>query len=251
MTFEFSSEQQALQARARAAAQERIAPLADAIDTDAAIPATLGLDDVLGTAGTDVNRVIVIEELAAVSAAAGAAAGLRHAGVTLDAAAEADLPGLRGLGGVDAALAAASPAVASSAHVVLAAVAVGIGRAAVDQALAAMRASGDRASGNADARPAWALSDAATEVEGARLLTMKAAQAVAKGNGASDARLAKLFAADVAGRAVDTALRILGPEGYRRGTLTERLTRDARTIALIGGTAESERASVAAATLPA
>lgn len=254
MTFELSSEQQALQARAHAAATERVAPLADAIDANAAIPTILGLDDLLVADQSIVDSIVVIEELATASAAVAAAAGLRQAGLTARAAADADLPGLRGLGAIDADLESASEGVGVRAQLVLAAVAVGIGRAAVDQALAAIRASGDRPSGDPDDRPHWALADAATEVEGARLLTVKAAQSVARGDGhdgRADARLAKLFAADVAARAVDAALRILGPAGYRRGTVTERLTRDARTIGLLGGTPEAERAAIATATLPA
>lgn len=242
MTFELSSEQLELQARARAVSQHLV-PLAATVDQDAAIPADLNLGLLLGANASPLDLIVVVEELASVSAAVAAAVGL---GSPTPPAASEEWPGLRGLGEV----AVASPDGAARQALVLAAVAVGIGRAAIEHAVAEMRASGDRPSGNADDRPHWVLADAATEVEGARLLTMKAAQGVAAGNGLADARLAKLFAAEVAGRAVDAALRILGPAGYRRGTVLERLTRDARTVALLGGTAETDRASVADATLP-
>jgi alkylation response protein AidB-like acyl-CoA dehydrogenase len=259
MTFELSSEQQSLQARARALAGEHIRPVAEAIDRDAAIAANL-LAEIerakLVHAQTSVaDAVLVIEEWASASAAVATSAGVAYAsgaaGALWTEGGDAQLPGLRGLGALDEQLRTLAPAAVTRVRIVLAAVAVGIGRAALDEALAAMRASGDRPSGDPDERPHWVLADAATEVDAARLLTQKAAQALDKGQGEAEASLAKVFAADVAGRAVEAALRILGPPGYRRGTVTERLTRDARAIALLGGTAEEQRAIVADLTLPA
>jgi alkylation response protein AidB-like acyl-CoA dehydrogenase len=236
MTFELSSEQQSLQARARALAAEHIRPVAEAIDRDAAIAANLL---------AEIERAKLVHASAGVAYASGAAGALWTEG------GDAQLPGLRGLGALDEQLRTLAPAAVTRVRIVLAAVAVGIGRAALDEALAAMRASGDRPSGDPDERPHWVLADAATEVDAARLLTQKAAQALDRGQGEAEASLAKVFAADVAGRAVEAALRILGPGGYRRGTVTERLTRDARAIALLGGTAEEQRAIVADLTLPA
>lgn len=259
MTFELSSEQQTLRTRAKALAAEQIAPAAEAIDRDAAISS--GLRTELESArllhaqtrATDV--AVVIEEWATASAAVAAAAGLACTGEVSKAVwverADADAPGLRGLGAIDGHAGTLSAASVARARLVLAAVAIGIGRAALEEALAFMRASGDRPSGSPDERPHWILADAAAELDGARLLTQKAAQAVDRGEGQADASLAKVFAADVAQRTVDAALRILGPGGYRRGTLAERLTRDARAIALVGGTGEEQRAFVADLTLPA
>lgn len=255
MTFELSSEQQALQARARTAAAEHIRPVADAIDRDGAIANSLRTEIEranLVHAQTSASDVaLVVEEWACASAAVAAAAGIASASGAAgwSAGADAQLPGLRGLGPIDEHLRTLSKAAVTRVRIVLAAVAVGIGRAALDEALAAMRASGDRPSGDADERPHWVLADAATEVDAARLLTQTAAQALDRGQGQAEASLAKVFAADVAERAVAAALRILGPTGYRLGTVTERLTRDARAIALLGGTAEEQRAIVADLTL--
>lgn len=258
MTFELSPDQQALQASAHTFAAEHIVPAAGAIDRDGVIPQAL-LASIeqrgLVTAQTPASLAIVaIEEWAtasaAVSAAAGLAYGVESAASAASAEADAQLPGLRGLGAIDALLQSLAPAGVTRARLVLAAVAVGIGRAALDEALSAMRASGDRPSGDAGERPHWVLADAATEVEAARLLTQKAAQALDRGDGHAEASLAKAFAADVAQRAVEAALRILGPAGYRRGTVSERLTRDAQAMALLGGTSEEQRGIVADATLP-
>lgn len=244
MTFELSSEQQALQARAKSLAAEQITPAAEAVDRDAAIPASLraaiAQASLIQASSSAADAIVVTEECAVASAAAGVAIGLAYAGV-VEPPADAALPGLRGLG----AFGELAPAALTRTRLVLAAAAVGIARAAVDEALRAARAAGDRPSGNADERPHWVLADAATEVDAARLLTQKAAQAVEAGAGDAEVSLAKLFAADVAERAVDAALRILGPSGYRRGAVLERLARDARAIAYLGGTAEEQRAIVA------
>jgi alkylation response protein AidB-like acyl-CoA dehydrogenase len=259
MTFELSADETALQASAKAVAAEHILPRAASIDQDGTIPQSVRAAIEQAGIVTDqisaANLALMVEEWATASAAVAAVAGLAAVGPKGDAvwssSADVTLPGLRGLGAIDTLIAALAPAAVPKARVVLAAVAVGIGRAALDEALSVMRAAGDRAGGNADERPHWVLADAATEVEAARLLTHKAAQAIDAGDGQAAASLAKVFAADVAGRAVEAALRILGPQGYRRGTVTERLSRDARAIALLGGTAEEQRAIVADATLPA
>jgi alkylation response protein AidB-like acyl-CoA dehydrogenase len=258
MTFELSSEQHELQTRARTLAVERIAPLADSIDRDGVIAPDLRGEleraELVSTHTSATDAIVAVEEWATASAAVAAAAGLASTGelarfVWVDQPGS-DSPGLRGLGDIDEAFKTLPADAAARSRVVLAAVAVGIGRAALEEALAFMRAAGDRPSGDPDERPHWILADAAAELDGARLLTQKAAQAVDRGQGRADASLAKVFAADLAERAVDAAVRILGPAGYRRGSRLERLTRDARAIALVGGTGEEHRALVADLTLP-
>jgi alkylation response protein AidB-like acyl-CoA dehydrogenase len=259
MTFELSADEKALQARATALATEHILPRAASIDQDGAVPQSVRT--AIEQAGIVIQQssaadlALVIEEWATASGAVATVAGLAAVSPKGDdvwgSGADVTLPGLRGVGAIDALIAALTPAGVTRARVVLAAVAVGIGRAALDEALTVMRAAGDRAGGNADERPHWVLADAATEVEAARLLTHQAAQAIDAGDGKAEASLAKVFAADVAERAVEAALRVLGPDGYRRGTVTERLTRDARAIQLLGGTSEEQRAIVADLTLPA
>ena len=82
------------------------------------------------------------------------------------------------------------------------------------------------------------------------MLTLQAAQAVAGGGDASGAvAMAKLAATRAAQQAVDAALRIVGPDGFSRGTVVERLTRDVRAVSLLMGTEEELRAAVAQAVL--
>lgn len=240
-----------MQARARSMAAERVAPAASAIDADAVVPAALGAGDLLSDQSGPVEIAIVAEELAAASAAVALILALPRAGVTIEGVGtDEQRAGLRGVPAIDAQLSSLPTPAAARAQVVLASTAVGIGRAAVDQALGVMRAAGDRPGGNPDERPHWMLSDAATEIEGARLLTLKAAEAVAAGAGHADARLAKVFAAEAADRAVAAALRIVGADGARRGSVIERLARDARALAMLGGTPDVDRAIVADETLP-
>ena len=82
--------------------------------------------------------------------------------------------------------------------------------------------------------PHWALADGATEVAAARMLTYSAAQMLDRGENAEDAiTRAQLFAADAAERAVEAAIRVVGAMGYAKGSLLDRLSRDARTLQVI------------------
>ncbi len=141
---------------------------------------------------------------------------------------------LPGLLGSEGALAAVGAGNLDRARLVVAAVALGVGRAATAHAVAAMKAAGVRP-GPDEQAPHWVFANAATEVEAARLLTYEAAQALDRDD--ADARTivarAKVFAAKAAEQAVDAAIRIEGAGGYVRGGVLERLTRDARTLAVI------------------
>jgi alkylation response protein AidB-like acyl-CoA dehydrogenase len=133
---------------------------------------------------------------------------------------------------------------------VVAAVAVGIARAAIDAAVAHLRASGNRPEGTPEEPPHWILADAATEVEAARLLMLKAAASAGEAEASVDARMSVVHAIEAADRAVAAALRIIGPAAYCEGALLERLTRDARSIGLVLGTSDQERMGLAEEILP-
>jgi alkylation response protein AidB-like acyl-CoA dehydrogenase len=112
-----------------------------------------------------------------------------------------------------------------------AAAAIGIGRAAIAHAREWMK-SNDVKPGPDETVPHWAFADGATDVEAARLLTYSAAQMLDRGENADDAiARAHVFAANAAQRAVDAAIRVVGD--FSRGSVLERLSRDARTLQLI------------------
>jgi butyryl-CoA dehydrogenase len=96
----------------------------------------------------------------------------------------------------------------------------------------------------------WMLADSATELEAARLLTLKAADAHDRQPRATlEASMAKLFASEAAHRAADKAMQILASHGYRRGSVVERLFRDVRAAEIYQGTSEVQRMVIAEAIL--
>jgi alkylation response protein AidB-like acyl-CoA dehydrogenase len=96
----------------------------------------------------------------------------------------------------------------------------------------------------------WMLADSATELEAARLLTLKAADAHDRQPRATlEASMAKLFASEAAHRAADKAMQILASHGYRRGSVVERLFRDVRAAEIYQGTSEVQRMVIADAIL--
>ena len=239
MTFELSAEQQAARDRARAFARDRVAALARSIDDSALIPPDVLRE--IETAAPGVNAttlVVATEELATVSAAVAAAGAL---GQRSAAAPKDDAPGLRGF---------AVPRTSNArARLALAAVALGIGRAAIESALALLRET-PRETEDQE-KPHWVVADAATEVAAARVLTQQAAQVLDTGADADGpVAMAKLAAAAAANRAVESALRVAGPHGFARGTLLERLSRDVRAVSLLLGTEEDLRGTAASSLLP-
>jgi butyryl-CoA dehydrogenase len=96
------------------------------------------------------------------------------------------------------------------------------------------------------------LADMATELDAARLLTLKAADVRARQRAQSspgparvDAAMAKLLASEAAHRAADKAMQILASQGYRRGSDVERLFRDVRATEIYQGTSEVQRMLIA------
>jgi hypothetical protein len=240
MTFAFTPEQEALAKNARDVANAIGDGVANVIDTLGSIP-----DDVSKSLTARslkhvfehgvMNAMIVIEELAAVSAGLAAHVGLQSA--TGSPASETvipkALPGLRSAETQVAAIEIGSDEMRAKGKLAAAAVALGVGRAAVKHAIASMKKN-DVRPGPDTTVPHWALADGATEVEAARMLTYSAAQSLDRGDRADDLIARALnYASQAAERAVDAAIRVEGSSGYLKGSLLERLTRDARTLQVI------------------
>ena len=128
----------------------------------------------------------------------------------------------------------------------IAAQAVGIGEACLEQSLAKAKSRKQFGRPIAEFEAIqWMVADMSTEIDAARLLMFKAA-AMRAANPA-DARLtmaaamAKLFASEAANRAAYKALQIFGGHGYLTEYPVERLYRDARAMTLYEETSEIER----------
>jgi butyryl-CoA dehydrogenase len=132
-------------------------------------------------------------------------------------------------------------------RVAIAAQALGVGQAAIDQAIAysSERRAFGQPIGNFQAIQ-FQLADLATDLEAARMLTWAAADARDRQPRAStEAAMAKLQASEAAHRAADRAMQILASAGYRRGSSIERIFRDARAAEIYQGTSEVQRMIIA------
>lgn len=132
-------------------------------------------------------------------------------------------------------------------RVAIAAQALGVGEAALHEAMeyAKSRHAFGQPIANYQAIQ-WMIADAATEIEAARMLTCKAADARARQPRPTvEASMAKLFASEAAHRAADKAMQILASHGYRRGSTVERLFRDVRATEIYQGTSEVQRMVIA------
>jgi butyryl-CoA dehydrogenase len=128
-------------------------------------------------------------------------------------------------------------------RVAIAAQALGVGQAALDEALdhAKTRHAFGQPIANFQAIQ-WMLADTATELDAARMLTLKAACARETQDRCSlEASMAKLLASESAHRAADRAMQVLASAGYRRGSRVERLFRDVRATEIYQGTSEVQR----------
>ncbi|MCU0255624.1 MAG: acyl-CoA dehydrogenase family protein [Vicinamibacterales bacterium] len=136
-------------------------------------------------------------------------------------------------------------------RVAIAAQALGVGRAALEEAIAYAkhRTTFGQAIANYQAVQ-WMLADAATELDAARMLMWKAACARDTQERCTlEASMAKLAASEAAHRAADKAMQILASAGYRRGSKVERLFRDVRATEIYQGTSEVQRMIIAASVL--
>ena len=92
------------------------------------------------------------------------------------------------------------------------------------------------------------LADMATELDAARLLTLRAASMKDRGLRFSrEAAMAKLYASEAANRVCDKALQIHGGMGYSKEMDIERHFRDARITEIYEGTSEIKRLVIASA----
>ncbi len=132
-------------------------------------------------------------------------------------------------------------------RVAMAAMAVGIAQAALDQALRYMKQR--RAFGKTLAEfngLQGMIADMGTEVEAARLLTLRAAALKDAGRPAKTAAsMAKVFASEVAMKAATKALQIHGGAGYITEFPIERIFRDAKLTEIGEGTSEIQRMVIA------
>jgi len=135
----------------------------------------------------------------------------------------------------------------------IAALALGIGRAAMDAAKLHMLEREQFGKKLADMQGLqWMLADRETDLEAARLLLMQAAWLKDQGRPfAKEASMAKLFSSEAAQRATYTALQIHGGAGYIRDYPLERYARDARITTIYEGTSEIQRLIIARETLKA
>jgi butyryl-CoA dehydrogenase len=133
-------------------------------------------------------------------------------------------------------------------RIAIAAQALGVGQAAL--AAAVVHARGRQTFGQPIANyqaVQWMLADMATDLDAARVLTLKAAVAKDTQERCSlEASMAKLYASEAAHRAADKAMQILASAGYRRGSTVERLFRDVRATEIYQGTSEVQRMVIAA-----
>ncbi len=130
------------------------------------------------------------------------------------------------------------------------AMALGVARAAYDYALdyAKIREQFGRPIIDNQAI-AFTLADLATEIDAARLLVWRAANMAARGlpYTRAEGSMAKLKGSEVAVRATERAIQILGGNGYTRDYPVERWARDAKIFTIYEGTSEIQRLMIASA----
>jgi alkylation response protein AidB-like acyl-CoA dehydrogenase len=137
------------------------------------------------------------------------------------------------------------------ARIAIAAQAIGIGAAAFDEAKAhaKKRHTFGKPIATYEAIQ-FMLADSATELDAARMLTLKAAATKdERERCGTEAAMAKLYASEAATRATDRAMQILASAGYRRGSTLERLYRDVRAAEMYPGTSEVQRMLISGAVL--
>lgn len=129
----------------------------------------------------------------------------------------------------------------------IAAMAMGLGRAALEHAVAYSKeriAFGRPIAENQAIQ--WKLADCATELDAARLLIQRAAWLKDSGKPfATEAAMAKLYASEAAERACFEAIQIHGGMGYSREVPVERFYRDNRLTEIGEGTSEIMRLVIA------
>lgn len=129
----------------------------------------------------------------------------------------------------------------------IAAMAVGLGRAALEDSLAyaAQRQAFGKPIGQHQAIQ-FMLADMGTELDAAWLLVLRAAQLVDLGRPfRREASMAKLFASEAGARATNKAVQIHGGYGFIKGYAVERYYRDIKLCEIGEGTSEIQRIIIA------
>ncbi len=132
-------------------------------------------------------------------------------------------------------------------RIAIAAQALGIGHAALDQAIAYAKEREVFGQPISEFQAVqFQLADIATDLAAARMLMWRAASLRdLLPRVAFEAAMAKLHASEAAHRAADRAMQILASAGYRRGSTIERLFRDVRAAEIYQGTSEVQRMIIA------
>lgn len=128
-----------------------------------------------------------------------------------------------------------------------AAIAVGIGRAAFEHALAYSKERKQfGASISSFQGIQFMIADMATSVDSSRLLTWRSAWLLDQGKPASvESSMAKRFAADTAMSVATDAVQIFGGYGYTKEYPVEKLMRDAKLLQIYEGTSQIQRVVIA------
>jgi len=137
----------------------------------------------------------------------------------------------------------------NGARVGIAAQAIGIARASFEEALryAQDRKTFGQPIANHQAIQ-FMLADMATEIDAARLLTLKAAAMKDQGvRHSAESSMAKLYASEMASRVANKGLQIHGGQGYSKEFDAERHVRDARITEIYEGTSEIQRIVISGA----
>src|SRR6266516_2599699 len=153
----------------------------------------------------------------------------------------ANLLGERGMGFVHA------MQVLEGGRIAMAAMAVGIAQAAIDHSVTYMKQRTAFGQTLAEFNGLQGMiADLGTDVEAARLLTLRAAALKDAGKPArTAASMAKVFASEVAMKAATKALQIHGGAGYITEFPIERIFRDAKLTEIGEGTSENQRMVIA------
>ncbi len=132
-------------------------------------------------------------------------------------------------------------------RIAMAAMAVGIAQAALDEAVKYMKQRTAFGQTLAEFNGLQGMvAELATEIEAARLLTLRAAYLKDSGQPVkSAAAMAKLFASEVAMKAASKAVQIHGGAGYITDFPVERIFRDAKLTEIGEGTSEVQRLVIA------
>jgi hypothetical protein len=152
-----------------------------------------------------------------------------------------NLLGIEGEGFIDA------MRVLDGGRISIAALALGIGRGALDAALKYVKER--RQFGKAIAEfqgIQWKLADMATELDAARLLTQRAAVLKDAGRKVTrESSMAKLFASEVAVRICGEAVQLFGGYGFIKDYPAEKYYRDVKLCTIGEGTSEIQRMVIA------